>query len=84
MWVNPLQFVRVKAAPEPSKGAGDRKELGMNYVIDFAGVAGAIGLSVALALWLEWATLRGLMRLMPARAVEPEVTPSDREILVRE
>ena len=46
----------------------------MNYVIDFAGVAGAIGLSVALALWLEWATLRGLMRLMPAKAQEVEET----------
>ena len=49
----------------------------MNYVVDFAGVAGAIGLSVALALGLEWVSLRGLMRLMPARAVEPKLTPSD-------
>lgn len=47
----------------------------MNYFVDFVGVAGAIGLSVALALWIEWLTLRGLMRLMPARAVEPDITP---------
>jgi len=50
----------------------------MNYFVDFAGVAGAIGLSVALALWLEWVTLRGLMRLMPARAVESDATPISR------
>ena len=54
------------------------KELNMNYFVDFAGVAGAIGLSVALALWLEWVTLRLLMRLMPARAVESDVTPISR------
>lgn len=45
----------------------------MNYVVDFAGVAGAIGFSVALALWLEWVTLRGLMKLMPAKAAEADV-----------
>jgi hypothetical protein len=37
----------------------------MKYVIDFAGVAGAIVASMALALWIEWLTLRGLMLLMP-------------------
>lgn len=52
----------------------------MNYAIDFAGVAGAIGLSVALALWLEWITLRGLMRLMPARAQEVEVVKEIDEV----
>jgi hypothetical protein len=72
-----MQLLRAKqATPKPSKAADDdRKELDMNDVIDFAGVAGAIGLSVALALWLEWVTLRGLMRLMPARAVEMKATP---------
>jgi hypothetical protein len=40
----------------------------MNFMLDFAGVAVAIGFSVALALWVEWLGLRGLMRLMPARA----------------
>lgn len=46
----------------------------MSYLVDFAGVAGAIGTSVALALWLEWLTLRGLMKFMPARSVEPETS----------
>jgi hypothetical protein len=48
----------------------------MEYVIDLAGVAGAIVISISLALWLEWMTLRGLMRLMPAKpvaAVTPQV-----------
>jgi hypothetical protein len=39
----------------------------MENVIDFAGVAGAIVASMGLALWIEWLSLRGLMRLMPAR-----------------
>jgi len=39
----------------------------MEYVIDFAGVAGAIVVSVGLALWMEWVSLRGLMLLMPPR-----------------
>jgi hypothetical protein len=41
----------------------------MDYMIDLAGVGGAIVLSIGLALWLEWMTLRGLMRLMPAKPV---------------
>ena len=41
----------------------------MDYMIDLAGVAAAIVLSIGLALWLEWMTLRGLMRLMPAKPV---------------
>jgi hypothetical protein len=53
----------------------DRRELVMNCVIDFAGVAGAIGFSVALALWLEWVTLHALMRLMPAKSVEMKAMP---------
>jgi hypothetical protein len=39
----------------------------MDFIIDFAGVAGAIVASMGLALWIEWVSLRGLMRLMPAR-----------------
>jgi len=39
----------------------------MEYVLDFAGVAGAIVASMGLALWIEWLSLRGLMLLMPAR-----------------
>lgn len=42
----------------------------MNYLFDFAGVAGAVGFSLALALWLEWMALRGLMKLMPAKTPE--------------
>lgn len=45
----------------------------MNQLIDFAGVAAAIAISVGLALWLEWLTLRGFMRLMPA--TRPELRP---------
>ncbi|HKS67106.1 MAG TPA: hypothetical protein VJR26_07695 [Candidatus Acidoferrales bacterium] len=44
----------------------------MKAIADFMGVAAAIAGSVALALWIEWASLRGLMRLMPARAVGEE------------
>ena len=75
--VSPLQFVSAKQAVVNLGNAAEahEKELNMNYFVDFAGVAGAIGLSVALALWLEWVTLRGLMRLMPARAVESDATP---------
>jgi hypothetical protein len=40
----------------------------MGAIVDFAGVAGAIGVSVALAVWIEWVVLRGLLQLMPARA----------------
>jgi hypothetical protein len=38
----------------------------MNRLFDFVGVSMAIAISVGLALWLEWLTLRGFMRLMPA------------------
>lgn len=44
----------------------------MNQAADFVGVVGAIGLSVVLALWLEWVSLRALMKLMPAKTVEPD------------
>jgi hypothetical protein len=37
----------------------------MNEVLNFAGVAGAIAFSMAVAVGLEWLSLRGLMRLMP-------------------
>lgn len=40
----------------------------MNWMIDLAGVGGAIVVSMALALGLEWLSLRGLMLLMPAKA----------------
>ena len=62
--VGSLQFVPAKqAVAKPGNAAETHgKELNMNYFVDFAGVAGAIGLSLALALWLEWVSLRGLMR----------------------
>lgn len=40
----------------------------MTNVINFAGVTAAIVGSMALALWIEWVGLRGLMRLMPTRS----------------
>lgn len=42
----------------------------MGYVIDFAGVGGAIVASIGLALGMEWLSLRGLMLLMPARTTD--------------
>ena len=40
----------------------------MENTIGFAGVAGAIFVSFAVALGLEWASLVLLMRMMPARS----------------
>ncbi|MGA9594326.1 MAG: hypothetical protein WBS18_14595 [Candidatus Acidiferrales bacterium] len=40
----------------------------MQEFIGFTGIASAILASVGLALALEWLSLRGLMRLMPATA----------------
>ena len=48
----------------------------MNEIFDFAGVAFAIAVSIGLALWLEWLTLRGFMRLMPATRVAPAPAPA--------
>lgn len=39
----------------------------MNSIVDLAGVAGAIALSLALAIGLEWLSLRALMHLMPGK-----------------
>lgn len=44
----------------------------MGNMIGFAEVTGAILGSVGLALALEWATLSGLFRLMPARERKDE------------
>ncbi len=38
----------------------------MQTILGAAGMTSAIVGSVALALWLEWLSLRGLMHLMPA------------------
>jgi hypothetical protein len=40
-------------------------------VIGFLGVGSAIGVSILLALGLEWLSLRALMQLMPGRAQAP-------------
>jgi hypothetical protein len=40
----------------------------MESTIGFAGLAGAIFISFAVALGLEWASLVLLMKMMPARA----------------
>jgi hypothetical protein len=40
----------------------------MENTIGFAGVAGAVFVSFAVALGLEWASLVLLMKLMPARS----------------
>jgi hypothetical protein len=46
----------------------------MNSIIDLAGVGGAIAVSIALAVGLEWVSLRGLMLLMPGRPSPVAVT----------
>jgi hypothetical protein len=43
----------------------------MKEFVGFAGVSGAIVVSIGLALALEWLGLRGLMHLMPASAPAP-------------
>ena len=40
----------------------------MESAIGIIGVVISMLVSLALALWLEWLSLRGLMRLMPASA----------------
>ena len=48
----------------------------MESVIGFLGVGSAIGFSVALALGLEWLSLRALMLLMPGRTeMRPSAVP---------
>ena len=39
----------------------------MENIMNFAGLTAAVAGSVGLALWIEWISLRGLMRLMPGR-----------------
>ena len=47
----------------------------MENAIGVAGIAGAIFVSFALALGLEYISLVALMRLMPARQAVPAVAP---------
>lgn len=51
----------------------------MGHIVDFAGVAGVIVASMGLALGIEWLSLRGLMRLMPARTGNSGPAPAQRE-----
>jgi hypothetical protein len=46
----------------------------MNSIIDLAGVGGAIAVSIALAVGLEWLSLRGLMLLMPGKSAPLAMT----------
>jgi hypothetical protein len=50
-----------------------RGETAMENTIGFAGVAGAIFISFAVALALEWASLVLLMKMMPARSTSQMV-----------
>jgi hypothetical protein len=49
--------------------------MAMGHIVDFAGVAGVIVASMGLALGIEWISLRGLMRLMPARSGNSVTAP---------
>jgi hypothetical protein len=52
----------------------------MNSIIDLAGVGGAIAVSIALAVGLEWVSLRGLMLLMPGK---PSPVAAMKEVVVK-
>lgn len=47
----------------------------MESIVEFLGVGGLIAASIALALGLEWVTLRALMHLMPGRAAQTTAVP---------
>ena len=51
----------------------------MGHIVDFAGVAGVIVASMGLALGIEWLSLRGLMRLMPARSGSSGAVPTQKD-----
>ena len=38
-----------------------------HMILNFAGIVTTIALSMALAVYLDWLALRGLMRVMPGR-----------------
>jgi hypothetical protein len=48
----------------------------MEFTISFLGVAGAIFVSFAVALGMEWLSLVLMMRLMPARSVSQPADPT--------
>jgi hypothetical protein len=43
---------------------------GMESIVGFIGVGSVIGISIALALGLEWLSLRALVQLMPGQAAD--------------
>jgi hypothetical protein len=45
----------------------------MEHIFEFAVVAGAILVSMGLAMWMEWYCLRWLMRLMPGTGLATQV-----------
>jgi hypothetical protein len=69
----------------------DMESAGMESIVGFLGVGSVIGISIALALGLEWLSLRALMHLMPGQAADPatgrtavaNVTASGRLAVVR-
>ncbi len=48
-----------------------RRETAMDRMFDFAGVAGAIVLSIMFGVYVEWLALRALIRFLPATGPAP-------------
>lgn len=48
----------------------------MSSIVDLAGMAGAVVVSIALAVGMEWVALRALMHLMPGKPAPVPVTTS--------
>jgi hypothetical protein len=51
----------------------DMESAGMGSIVGFLGVGCVIGISIGLALGLEWLSLRALMHLMPGQAADPAI-----------
>jgi hypothetical protein len=57
--------------------------MAMENTIGFAAVAGAIFVSFAVALGIEWLSLVLLMKMMPAQATSQTVEPTTSSVLDR-
>jgi hypothetical protein len=55
---------------ERKKKEADMESAGMESIVGFLGVGCVIGISIGLALGLEWLSLRALMYLMPGQAAD--------------
>jgi hypothetical protein len=55
---------------EGKKKEADMESAGMESIVGFLGVGSVIGISIGLALGLEWLSLRALMHLMPGQAAD--------------